>query len=327
MELLSLPAGLSPMAFSVAEAARLGLTPGCLRSGLYLPTRGVHSVSPPVTLIERARIFAKAAPDGFAFSHQSAAALLGMPLSYAMEHDDRLHIMTTTQWGRMRREGVRAHRGLETREVVFVEGVPVVSAPDTWVDFGELVGRGKPAGLDDLIIAGDVAANIVDGTQALREALARRVRPRGKVTLSYARHRIRLGSASAMETRARLMVVRAGLPEPQLNVHVVSTTGQWLACCDLVWRKQRVVGEYNGVEWHEGVEKEELDGIRREGLERDGWTVVDIVAADVFDPLSRQAKLFELADALDHDVRALRLVDAEPQFYAPAQFQRPRRAR
>ena len=327
MEPFSLPAGLSPMAFSVAEAAHLGLTPGRLRSGLYLPTRGVRSVAPPVTLIERARIFAKAAPDGFALSHQSAAALLGLPLSYAMEHDDRLHIMTTTSWGRMRRDGVSAHRGLETREVVLVEGLPVVSAPDTWVDLGELVGRGKPAGLDDLIVAGDVAANIVGGTAPLRDALARRVRPRGKVTLSYARHRIRLRSASAMETRSRLMVVRAGLPEPQLNAHVVSTTGQWLACCDLVWKGQRVVGEYNGVQWHEGSEREELDGIRRGGLEHDGWRVVDIVAADVFEPLSRQEKLYELAEALGHDVRRLRLVEAEPQFYAPAQFQRPRRAR
>ena len=315
------------MAFSVAEALHLGLTPGRLRSGLYLPTRGVRSISPPVGLIEQARVFSKAAPAGFAVSHQSAAALLGMPLSYAMEHDDRLHIMTTTSWGRMRRDGVCAHRGLEAREVVFVEGLPVVSAPDTWVDLGELVGRGKPAGLDDLIVAGDVAANIASGTAPLRDALARRVRPRGKVTLSYARHRIRLGSASAMETRSRLMTVRAGLPEPQLNVHIVSSTGQWLACCDLVWKRQRVVGEYNGVEWHEGHEREELDGIRREGLERDGWTVVDIVADDVFDALSRQAKLCELAEALGHDVRALRLIDAEPQFYAPAQFQRARRAR
>lgn len=304
MEPLSLPDGLSPMAFSVAEARRLGLTPGRLRSGLHLPTRGARSVAPPATLLERARMFAEVAPDGFAVSHQSAASLHGIPLSYAMEHNDRLHIMTTTAWGRMRRDGVCAHRGLEAREVVFVEGLPVVSASDTWVDLGELVGRGKPAGLDDLIVAGDVAANLVGGTAPLREALSRRVRPRGKVTLSYARHRVRLGSASAMETRARLMVVRAGLPEPKLNVHIVSTTGRWLACCDLVWKKQRVVGEYNGVEWHEGEERETLDGIRREGLERDGWTVVDIVAEDVFEPLSRQEKLCELAEALEHDVRS-----------------------
>ena len=128
-----------------------------------------------------------------------------------------------------------------------------------------------------------------------------------------------------METRSRLMVVRAGLPEPQLNAHIISATGQWLACGDLVWKEQRVVGEYNGVEWHEGSEREEHDGIRREGLERDGWTVVDIVAADVFEPPSRQSKLCELAEALGHDVRRLRLFEAEPQFYAPAQFRRPRR--
>lgn len=327
MDPSALPAPLSPMAFSVVEAVGLGVTLGRLRSGLYIPTRGVRSVAPPESLLERANSFAKAAPDGFAFSHQTAATLMGMPLSSAMEDGDRLHIMTTTAWGRMRRDGLCAHRGLENRKLTDVEGLPVVAAPDTWVDLGELVGRGKPAGLDDLIIAGDAAANIVDGVAPLRDALSRRVRPRGKVTLSYARHRIRLGSASPMETRSRLMIVRAGLPQPELNVHIVSRSGRWLAKGDLVWRHQRVVGEYNGVEWHEGPECEEHDGIRRDGLERDGWTVVDVVAENVFEANSRSAKLLELADELGSDPRCLRLFDAEPQFYAPAQFARPRRGR
>lgn len=327
MDPSSLPASLCPMAFSTAEAVDLGVMRGRLRSGLYIPTRGVRSVVRPASLLEEAHSFAKAAPDGFAFSHQTAAALLKIPLSYAMEAGDLLHIMTATSWGRMRRDGLCAHRGLETRELTYVEGLPVVAAPDTWVDLGELVGRGKPAGLDDLIVAGDAAANIVGGTEHLRDALSRRVRPRGKVTLSYARHRIRLGSASPMETRARLMIVRAGLPQPELNVHIVSRSGRWLAMGDFVWRQQRVVGEFNGVEWHEGPEQHEHDGIRRGGLERDGWTVVDIVADDVFEANSRTAKLSELADELGSDLRSLRLFDAEPQFYAPAQFPRPRRDR
>ena len=46
------------------------------------------------------------------------------------------------------------------------------------------------------------------------------------------------------------MVMRAGLPEPLLNEDVVSHSGLWLGCGDLVWLKQRVVGEYQGVEFH-----------------------------------------------------------------------------
>ncbi len=54
---------------------------------------------------------------------------------------------------------------------------------------------------------------------------------------------------------------------------------------------------------------------------------MDIVADDVFEANSRTAKLFELADELGSNLRSLRLFDAEPQFYAPAQFARPRRDR
>ena len=85
-----------------------------------------------------------------------------------------------------------------------MEGLPVVAPADTWADLGEFVGPGRPVGLDDLIVAGDAVANLLGGTEPLRRAVERRVRPRGKVTLTYAIPRIgwapgrpwRLGVAS-----------------------------------------------------------------------------------------------------------------------------------
>src|SRR3954451_15665001 len=116
----------------------------------------------------------------------------------------------------------------------------------------------------------------------LKRAVERRVRPRGKVTLTYAIPRIRVGSASAMETRARLMIVRAGLPEPLLNEHVISESGEWLGCGDLVWREERVVGEYQGVRWHSSPEQRAADDLRFKRFRRNGWAVVPIVSDDVF---------------------------------------------
>ena len=146
-----------------------------------------------------------------------------------------------------------------------MEGLPVVAPADTWADLGEFVGPGRPVGLDDLIVAGDAVANLVGGTEPLRRAVERRVRPRGKVTLTYAIPRIRVGSWSPMETRSRLMVMRAGLPEPLLNEDVVSHSGLWLGCGDLVWLEQRVVGEYQGVEFHSRLRDQRHDGVRLEG--------------------------------------------------------------
>lgn len=254
------------------------------------------------------------------------AQLLGLPLPYAAEEDGRIHIVTKTANNRIRRPEVVGHRGLESREIVLVHDLPVVAPADTWVDLGEYIGIGRPIGLDDAIIAGDAAANLTGSVAALREAIERRIRPRGKVTLTFALQSVRLRSWSAME-RSRLMVVRAGLPEPVHNANLYGPSGEWLGCGDLVWEEQRVVGEYQGVEFHSRP-RDVRRGAHRQGEIEDGdWAYVDIGAAAVFESQARAAKLRELAGHLGHNPHLLRVWDAEPQFFAPQQFARPRRPR
>jgi hypothetical protein len=328
MDAAPLPIDLTGRPFTVSEAAARGVTPKRLRAGdLWTPTRGVRCVELPTTILGVARAVAAAAPTEFAFSHVTAAQLLGIPLPSAVEADCLVHIVTPTSANRIRRPEVRGHRGLESRAVIEVHGLPVVAPADTWADLGEFVGPGKPVGLDDLIVAGDAVANIVGGTEPLRRAVERRVRPRGKVTLTYAIPRIRAGSWSPMETRARLMVVRAGLPEPSLNEDVVGRSGEWLGCGDLVWREQRVVGEYQGVEFHTRLLDRRHDGVRREGIEHGDWIVVEIVAEDVFHTECRAAKLRELGGHLGVNPHVLDVLGSGPQFLAPAQFAKPRRPR
>ncbi|WP_374968333.1 hypothetical protein [Terrabacter sp. BE26] len=328
MESQALPPDLLLRPFRTEEALRRGVTPSRLRAqDLWTPTPGVRTAEVPVTLLERARAFAAAAPNEFAFAHATAARLLGIPLPYALEEDPHIHIVTRTDANRVRRGEVVGHRGLESRQVVLVEGLPVVGAADTWADLGEHVGPGRPVGLDDLIVAGDAAANLLGSADPLRRAVERRGRPRGKVTLTFAIPRIRRGAWSPMETRSRLMVTRAGLPEPEHNVPVVSHAGEWLGFGDLVWQEQRVVGEYLGVEFHTRTRDRVHDGLRRDRVERGGWTMVEIVSADVFEHEPRAAKLRELAGHLDVNPHLLDVMGAAPQFLAPAQFARPRRRR
>ncbi|MGO4599267.1 hypothetical protein [Terrabacter sp. 2RAF25] len=281
----------------------------------------------PTTLLERAWAFAAAAPGEFAFAHATAARLLGIPLPYALEEDPHVHIVTRTDANRIRRGEVVGHRGLESREVTEVDGLPVVGPADTWADLGEYVGAGLPVGLDDLIVAGDAAANLLGEISPLKRAVEARVRPRGKVTLTYALPRVRLGAWSPMETRSRLMVTRAGLPEPKHNLPVVSHAGEWLGFGDLVWEEQRVVGEYLGVEFHSRSRDKVHDRLRRDRVERGDWAVVEILSADVFDHAERAAKLRELAGCLGVNAHLLDVMGAGPQFFAPAQFARSRRRR
>lgn len=328
MEAQKLPPDLLSRPFRTSEALARGVTPSRLRANdLWTPTPGVRTTDIPLTLLERASAFAAAAPQEFAFAHATAARLLGIPLPYALEEDPHVHIVTRTEANRVRRREVLGHRGLESREVVEVHGLPVVAPADTWADLGEYVGAGLPVGLDDLIVAGDAAANLLGEIAPLKRVVEARVRPRGKVTLTFALPRIRLGAWSPMETRSRLMVVRAGLPEPRHNRPVVSHAGEWLGFGDLVWEEQRVVGEYLGVEFHSRARDTTQDGLRRDRVERGDWAVVEIVSADVFEHEDRAVKLRELAGHLGVNAHLMDVMAAAPQFFAPAQFARPRRRR
>ena len=314
--------------FLVSQGHERGLTRGRMRSrDLWTPTWGVRCSALPETLVDQLRAFAVAAPRPFAFSHVTAARLLGIPVPLSLEDDGEVHIITPTRANRVRRAEVSGHRGLESRSVVEVQGLPVVDAADTWVDLGEYVGHGKPVGLDDLIAAGDAALNLVGSTARLREALERRIRPRGKVTLSYARHRVRPRAWSPMETRSRLMVVRAGLPEPAHNTDVVSKRGDWLGVGDLVWKEQRVVGEYQGAQFHSRARDRNHDRGRRERFEAGDWTVVEIEVEHIFRVEARAAKLRELAGHLGVSPHLVDVMGAAPQFFAPQQFQSLRRRR
>jgi hypothetical protein len=264
-------------------------------------------------------------PASSAFSHVTAARLLGLPLAYAVEEDERLHAIRPIAHAQTRIDGIVGHRFHHIREMVTVRGLPVVGPADTWVDMGELVGRGKPVGLDDLIILGDACATTLGSVKPLGAALGRRIRPRGKRTLQEALALIRLGSASPMESLVRIMLVRAGLPEPLLNepVHAADGSGRLLGFGDLVWKIDRrgkrpikVIGEYQGKAFHSSDDQREHDKHRRGGFERDGWTVQEIWKADVRGDRARRDLVERMAWSLKIPTDDLRLGEIGPKFFS-----------
>jgi hypothetical protein len=94
--------------------------------------------------VTRCRAAFAVLPPLSAFSHVTAAQLLGLPLSYAVTEDVRLHAVRPIAHAQTRIEGVVGHRFHRPREMVDIHGLRVVGPADTWVDLGELVGRGKP---------------------------------------------------------------------------------------------------------------------------------------------------------------------------------------
>ena len=255
-------------------------------------------------------------PDEVAFSHLTAAQLWQVPLSSRMERDERLHVMSPGEDNRVRRRGVVGHRGLEIRETERLEGLRVVGAADTWVDLGELTGMGMSVGLDDLIVAGDAVAQRLGAIEPLRAALDRRVRPRGRLMLVPALREVRLGSRSAMETRVRLMFVRAGLPEPELNGCVYTARGKLIGMADVLWRERRVAGEYQGSAFHSGPDQKRANRRRRKRFRDDGYRVGWIWADDMRTADARRACVVRFASLLGVPEYELDLDACEPAFFS-----------
>jgi hypothetical protein len=317
---LVLPSALTVRPFTVREARAAGLRYDELRrAGLHAPTWAVRCVDEPDSLATRAAAFAQGLPGDIAFSHVTAARLWRLPLPARLEYGDtELDVIRDSAKERIRRRGCRGHRGLDRRELVDLDGLPVVGLADTWVDLGEVVTRGL--GLDDLVVAGDAVARQLEmqqladaagapvgvslpvgaGAAILRAALHARVRPRGKALLVQALPLVRSGSRSAMETRTRLMFHRAGFPEPELNGVVRDAYGGWLLEGDLVWRKQRVIGEYQGTD-HGSIRRRSADSSRATSAEADGYRILEIYAEDVFGGARRRACLHRFARALAID--------------------------
>ena len=137
------------------------------------------------------------------------------------------------------------------------------------------------------------------------------------MTLLEALQEIRVGSASPRETLARLMLVRCGLPEPRLNHPVLDEFGTLLGYADLLWVEQRVVGEYQGEEFHAGEEERARDERRRLGFERcAGLHVEEIWKADMAARADREACVLRFARALGVPRSQLDLARVEPRFFS-----------
>ncbi|WP_051441656.1 hypothetical protein [Arthrobacter sp. H14] len=63
-----------------------------------------------------------------------------------------------------------------------------------------------------------------------------------RAALGWIRHR----TDSAKETELRLLLVRAGLPEPSINVAILDERGEWVQDPDMSYQSLRIAMQYDG---------------------------------------------------------------------------------
>jgi hypothetical protein len=215
-------------------------------------------------------------PDQF-FSHSTAAMLHGIPVPLSLWRDTRLHVSVLRPAYPPITEGVIGHR-LRTPVVRnIVAGIPVSDPITTWCLLGSVLG------IRDLIAAADylIGSRPKATLAGLETAVAAWYGQNGAAALRAALPSVRPRVRSPRETLLRLLLVDAGLPEPEINYWIYDDHGQFLAESDLVYIEEKVVLEYEGDHHRTDVVQWRKDIARRESLEDAGWRVIRVSADDL----------------------------------------------
>lgn len=263
-----------------------------LRRGAFLP-----GPAPPGPEGHRLLTLATVADltGGAVVSHVSAAVLHGLPV-WGTPLDVVHATRNRGRSGGRCEERVHVHSApLEADEIVEVDGVPVTSVARTLLDLA----RTRP--FEAAVVSADAAlhAHRVD-RPALDVALARRARwpglPAARRALAFARP----GAVNPGESRSRVAIARAGLPEPVLQWEVRTAMGRFVGEVDFGWPVVGTVGEFDGRQKYGRLvapgrdpgdvvyaEKLREDALRATGLAVVRWGWVDL---DDFAPVAARLR-------------------------------------
>ena len=232
--------------------------------------------------VERTVAAAHAVEPGTVFSHASALALHGLPL-----HGLDLGRPTATRHragGGSRRSSALTVANLPLDGVVqMLDGIPVTAPARSIIDVA------RTAGLESGVCAADQA--IRRGLCTRRDLRAEADAAKGRTGVARARalpERTSGLSESVLETLIRLIVVMAGLPEPELQVRLEVRGGSRFRV-DFYWPRWRLVGEADGFGKY-GTGPDEIrenwvaERRRQAQLEEAGYVVIRWTWADLEDP-------------------------------------------
>lgn len=175
--------------------------------------------------------------DGFVLSHQTAAALHGLPVAAA--DLSLVHLTRPGISGGRRSPTLHVRRAELPEEDVTTtrEGWPVTTPERTAWDLA------RSLSFADAVAVLDGALRVgVDRTALLTrcdEGRHRRGKVQARAAISFADSR----SESRGESHSRVLMDRLGLPEPELQYVVADADAR----ADFAWREYRLLGEFDGL--------------------------------------------------------------------------------
>lgn len=264
------PDALRGRPFRRAEAIACKVTDDDLRGTSYRRLlRGVYVASDvPDTLELRCDAVALILPRAdFAFSHSTAAQLYGAPVRPSLDVHVTVGPGVTVP---ARRGWLRPHEGLPPSDVALWRGRRVTAPELTWLQLAETLS------LDELVCVGDFLVRRTAATPATLAAAVgaadhRRGVRRSRAAVTLVRERV----DSPQETRTRLLLVRAGLPEPEVGLDARDDGGGWIARPDLSYPAYKIAIEYDGAH-HASIEQWEFDVERDRVYADHGWLLIRV---------------------------------------------------
>lgn len=282
--------------FTTAQAPEVGLTPDTLRtSRVRREHHGVYVESflePDLDLgVAAARLVL---PDDALLDGVSAFHALGVEVGAP-----RPLRFVTTHPHQVRRPGVRVRR---------VAALPPSTDGSSVAPGHAFLAAAADLDLVELVAAGDWLVHLgctrwADLVGVTAGARGRHVRLARRAA-SLVRERV----DSPQETRLRLCLVLAGLPEPDVNP-VVKVDGRRVGRVDLLLRRWRVALEYEGDQHRTDKRQWNVDIARHELLHDGGWALVRVTGQRMEHP---RAVVGEVVRAL----RARGWAGPEPAFDA-----------
>jgi predicted transcriptional regulator of viral defense system len=228
----------------------------------------VYSLTPGV-ITQRGRFMAAVLACGphAVLSHHSAAYLWGL-----VDHREApIDVTAPNRRGRSP-DGVAAHRdgSLQPIDKVTLYGVPCTSLARTLLDYAGVA----PEWEVRKAVAQAEVLGILD-RQSMRSVLRRGRRRRGVARLRLIFDTIHPQTKKTRGELERLflaMCIKAGLPQPQVNVWLDVPGGKSLQA-DFLWRESRLIVEADSREFHDTDSAFEYDRKREQRFNLAAWRV------------------------------------------------------
>ena len=216
-----------------------------LRRGVFTTTQRHLALNSGQRYLDRIRAVVETRKNDPILSHQSAAALWGIPL--ANPWPNAVHLLALPTSHARSKNGVLVHRTeFGWDDIVELDGVLVTSPARTLLDLA----RALP--FADAVVALDHATNprraaprLLVYPEELSEQLSREGTGRGMAKAQRAIDFSRPNSDNPGESVSRVAIFELGFPDPELQVRHRNPRGGWYYT-DVEWLPYRTIGEFDG---------------------------------------------------------------------------------